>query len=65
MIAWKSKRLFKHRLEPLYNDFLLNTKRFGNKIGIQFNKTTLVVYKIINSPKMLMSALFVIHIIGR
>ena len=42
IIAWKSKRLLKFKLHPLYNAFLPNTKRFGYKIRLQFKSTALV-----------------------
>ena len=45
VIAWKSKGLFKTELYPLHNVFLPNVKRFGYTIGIQFNKTALVIDK--------------------
>ena len=38
-IAWKSKVLFKSRLEPLYKVSVPNIKRFGCKIGIKLKKT--------------------------
>ena len=42
IIAWKSKKLFKFRLDQLYNAFMPYIKRFGYRIGIRFNNSTLV-----------------------
>ena len=38
-----SKRIYKSKLIALYGAFLPNVKYFKNKIGIQFNSTSLVM----------------------
>ena len=45
VIIWKSKGSFESKIPVLNNAFLLKIKRFEYKIGIQFNKITLVIDK--------------------
>ena len=49
IIAWKSKRLFKSKLEQFYKALLSNKKVFGYKIGTQFNNSASVLRKTITS----------------
>ena len=41
--GWKSKGLYKSKPIALHDPFLPNVKYFGNKIGMQFNNTPLVI----------------------
>ena len=43
MRDWKSKGVYTSKLTPFYTAFLHNTKLSVYKIGIQFNKSVLVV----------------------
>ena len=43
LIFWTLKGFFQSKLPPLHCAFLPNAKRFGYKIGIQFNNFPLVV----------------------
>ena len=43
VISWKSKGIYTSKLTPLSTAFLHNVRLFGYKIGIQFNKSVLVV----------------------
>ena len=43
MISWKSKGIYNSKLKALHGAFLPNVKYFGNKIGIQFNNTLLII----------------------
>ena len=43
VIGSKFKGLFKSKLLPLHGAYIPNIKYFGYKIGIQFNRTPLVV----------------------
>ena len=45
IIVWKSKGLFKSRIEPLYKTFVPNIKRSEHKIRIQFNNASLALEK--------------------
>ena len=49
--AWKSKRLLKTKIYALHNVFLPNIKRFGYKIGMQFNNKLFVIDKDISYPR--------------
>ena len=40
--SWKLKGLFEYKCLPLNGAFMYNLKRFGHKINIQFNNTSLV-----------------------
>ena len=41
--GWKSKGGYKSKPIALHDPFLPNVKYFGNKIGMQFNNTPLVI----------------------
>ena len=43
VIGWKSKWVYNAKLTPLHTTFLHNIKLSGYRIGIQFNKTILVL----------------------
>ena len=42
-IDWKWKGVYNSKLTPLHGALLPNIKYFGNKIGMQFNNTPMVV----------------------
>ena len=53
IIGWKLKGLHNSKLIGLNDVFLTNVKYFGNKIGIQFHNTTLVIEQINYARKIL------------
>ena len=48
-IGWKSEGVYASKLIILYTAFVHKIKRFGYKIGIQFQKSVLVVKKVLRN----------------
>ena len=46
IIGWKSKGLYNSKPMALHSSFLPNVEYFENKVGIQFNNTSLVIERI-------------------
>ena len=55
IIGWRSKGLYNSKPMALYSSFLPNVEYFENKVGIQFNNTSLVIERISYTKKLFTS----------